>query len=312
MERFKEGGSLAAFLGLPAGKIVGTPAAVSLHAGHLWRSAELEHRHRRLRQGQARKTHPLAGRRLDAISSTSIRPSRRNRPPKQPIPPAGSTSPSRFRRTSARRPPRIPRSRPTPCSCRRASPSTRRPPTARPRARTRRLTSAAEDEAQCPEDAKIGTTSLDYPTSCRLRSPGAIYLGEPRPGDRYRIILVADGFATHVKFVGSVRPDPNTGQLTAVFDDLPQSPFTEFDLHFFGSERGILATPNQCGTFAVNTEFVPWATELSNQTATQFFSMTSGPNGQSCPGAQRPFAPGFRAVGGGNGAGAPQPRSPST
>jgi hypothetical protein len=165
-----------------------------------------------------------------------------------------------------------------------------------------------EDAAQCPEEAKIGTTSLD---THQLPAPitGGIYLGDPRPGDRYRIILVADGFATHVKFVGSVRPDPNTGQLTAVFDDLPQSPFTEFDLHFFGSERGILATPNQCGTFAVNTEFVPWATELSNQTATQFFSMTSGPNGQSCPGAQRPFAPGFRAVGGGNGAGAHAPFS---
>ena len=141
------------------------------------------------------------------------------------------------------------------------------------------------DAAECPEDAKVGTTSLD---SSQLPGPitGGIYLGEPKPGDRYRIILVADGFATHVKFVGSVRPDPTTGQLTTVFENLPQSPFTEFDQHFFGSERGLLATPTQCGTYAVNTEFVPWATELPNQTSTQFFSITSGPNGQPCPGAK--------------------------
>jgi len=159
------------------------------------------------------------------------------------------------------------------------------------------------DAAQCPEESKVGTTSLE---SSQLPGPitGGIYLGDPRPGDRYRIILVADGYATHVKFVGSVTPDPATGQLTAVFDDLPQSPFTEFDMHFFGSERGLLATPTRCGTYAVNSEFVPWASELPNQKSTQFFSITSGPSGKPCPGSVRPFSPGFRAVGESNGAGA--------
>ena len=88
-------------------------------------------------------------------------------------------------------------------------------------------------------------------------------------------------------------PDPSTGQLTTVFDDLPQSPFTEFDLHFFGSERGLLATPTECGTYAVNTEFVPWATELPNQTSTQFFSITSGPTGAPAPAPSPPVLTGL-------------------
>lgn len=165
-----------------------------------------------------------------------------------------------------------------------------------------------EDEAQCPEEAKVGTLSLD---SSALPGPigGGIYLADPRPGDRYRIFLIADGYATHVKFAGSIKADPATGQLTAVFADLPQSPLTRFDIHFFGSERGLLATPTQCGTYAVNSEFVPWATELPNQTSTQFFSITSGPNGQPCPSSSRPFSPGFRAVGTSNGAGARSPFS---
>ena len=70
-----------------------------------------------------------------------------------------------------------------------------------------------------------------------------VYLGQPLPGNRYRLFLVADGFAIHVKLPGTVTPDPETGRLTITFDDLPQTPLTAFDMHFFGSERGLLATP---------------------------------------------------------------------
>jgi hypothetical protein len=93
------------------------------------------------------------------------------------------------------------------------------------------------------------------------------------------------------------------------FLDLPQSPLTEFTMHFFGSERGLLATPSQCGTYAVHSEFEPWATGLPNQTSTQFFVIDAGPGAGPCPGATRPFSPGFRAVGASNGAGSHSPFS---
>ena len=44
--------------------------------------------------------------------------------------------------------------------------------------------------------------------------PGAMYLAEPLPGEPYRVLLAADGFATHVKLLGTVEPDPVTGQVT--------------------------------------------------------------------------------------------------
>jgi hypothetical protein len=164
------------------------------------------------------------------------------------------------------------------------------------------------EAAACPEDAKVGTLEID---SWALPDPipGAIYLGDPKPGDRYRLIIAADGFGTHIKLPGSVKADPRTGQLETVFENLPQAPLTEFNMHFFGSERGLLATPNKCGTYAVESQFVPWATGLPNQTSTQFFTIDSGPGGTSCPGANRPFNPGFRAVGASNGAGAHSPFS---
>ncbi len=148
--------------------------------------------------------------------------------------------------------------------------------------------------ATCLEFSKIGTLNIDS-SALPGPIPGAVYLGEPRPGDRYRIILAADGFGTHVKLAGSVRPDPQTGQLIVSFPELPQSPLSEFDLHIFGSERGLLATPTHCGSYPVVSEFVPWDANLPNQSSTSFFSITSGPNGGPCPDMNRPFDPALDA-----------------
>jgi hypothetical protein len=163
-----------------------------------------------------------------------------------------------------------------------------------------------EEAATCPEHAKIGTLTVDS-SALSEPIPGYLYLGDPKPGDRYRVILVADGFATHIKLVGSAIPDPQTGRLTLSFPSLPQSPLTEFKLHVFGSERGLLATPTKCGTYAVNSTFTPWDNALSEQDATQFFTVDHGPGGAPCPSTPRPFAPTFEAGSSGNTAGAHSP-----
>jgi hypothetical protein len=161
----------------------------------------------------------------------------------------------------------------------------------------------SEDEAQCPEFSKIGSLTIESAVLPGVL-PGYAYLGEPLPGNRYRVILVADGFGVHIKLPGTVVPDPRTGQLRVLFKDLPQAPFQDFNLHFFGSERGALATPTRCGTYPVTTTFTPWDNVLPDQSATQFFTVDRGPNGTPCPGAQRPFDPGFQAASEGNTAGA--------
>jgi hypothetical protein len=165
-----------------------------------------------------------------------------------------------------------------------------------------------ELEAQCPEYSKIGAVTID---SSALPEPisGYAYLGDPRPDDRYRVFLTVDGFATHIKLAGHVIVDKDTGQLVIAFDDLPQSPLTEFNLHVFGSERGVLATPTHCGTYAVHSTFTPWDEALAKQSATQFFVVDSGPGGSPCPGQARAFGPSFVASSVGNIAGAHSPFS---
>ena len=81
-----------------------------------------------------------------------------------------------------------------------------------------------EEEAQCPEFAKIGTVTVD---SSALPSPipGSIYIGEP---DARRtaiaIFLTANGFATHIKLAGVASPDPQTGQVVDLLRRTPPEP----------------------------------------------------------------------------------------
>ena len=162
--------------------------------------------------------------------------------------------------------------------------------------------------ANCPETSKVGTVEVD---SSALPGPigGAIYLGQPLPGDKYRIFLTASGFATNVKLAGSVQTDPQTGQMVIAFRNLPQTPFQRFTMHFFGSERGLLATPDSCGTYPVRSKFTPWNSFLPEQESVTYFTIDSGPNGSPCPGPSRPFNPTLKAGSQDNTAGAFTPFS---
>jgi hypothetical protein len=164
------------------------------------------------------------------------------------------------------------------------------------------------EEAECPEFAKVGSLEIES-SALPGPLPGYIYLGQSIPGSRYRIFLVANGFATHVKLAGTVSADPSTGQLVIRFTELPQTTFTAIDMHFFGSERGLLATPTQCGTYPVTTTFTPWDETIGTQTSSQYFTLDSGPNGTACPGGTRPFDPGFEAASENNTAGSSSPFS---
>ena len=150
------------------------------------------------------------------------------------------------------------------------------------------------EEAHCPERSTIGSVTVE---SSALPGPlqGRIYIGESKPGQRFRLFVAANGFNTHLKLIGVIRLDPETGQQSVFFENLPQSPLTEFNLHFFGSELGVLATATQCGRYPVKSTFVPWDSSLSAQNSVQMFELSSGPQGASCPPATRAFDPKFDA-----------------
>jgi hypothetical protein len=148
----------------------------------------------------------------------------------------------------------------------------------------------SEAPAECPDNAKIGTVAI-HTVALEGTLVGSIYLGEPLPGDQYRLFLTVHGFGVNAKLIGSFRPDPLTGQVTAEFTDLPQVPFDSFQIHLFASDRGLMATPPQCTVYPISADFVPWNSALADVQSTQFFGLTSGPHGTACPGQVRPFNP---------------------
>jgi hypothetical protein len=148
----------------------------------------------------------------------------------------------------------------------------------------------SEGPARCPDNSKIGNFSIGSPT---LSGPltGAIYIGEPQPGNQYRLFMVASGFGMNIKLVGSFHPNPQSGQLTSSFVDLPQLPFETFELHLFASDRALMATPTACTIYTVRASMFPWNATAADQTSTQVFGLDSGPHGTECPDQIRPFKP---------------------
>jgi hypothetical protein len=148
--------------------------------------------------------------------------------------------------------------------------------------------------AMCPEASKIGTLMLNV-AALPEPIPGALYLVQPKPSEPYRVLLAASGFATNVKLLGTVEANQQTGQVSVVFGSLPQAPLEEFDLHIFGSERGLLATPPHCGTYSAEGEFVPWNTQLLARHTSNSITIDEGPGGSSCPVGPRPYSPKLEA-----------------
>jgi hypothetical protein len=161
----------------------------------------------------------------------------------------------------------------------------------------------SEGLAECPDNSKIGTFEIETKA---LPGPltGSIYIGEPKPGDQYRLFEIASGFGINAKLVGSIKPDPATGQITAYFEGLPQAPFDVFKLHLFASDRGLMATPTKCTIYETTAIFYPWNATLAEQESTQNFGLSSGPHGDKCPGEIRPFHPTLSAGTSNPGAGA--------
>jgi len=146
-------------------------------------------------------------------------------------------------------------------------------------------------EPTCPDGSRVGTVSIATPL---LDAPleGAIYLAQPRvnPFDSLlAVYLVARGPGLIVKLAGRVESDPLSGRLTAVFDELPQLPFSSVRLAFDGGPRAVLVNPPLCGRYVVGGELTSWSGAVRGVAAA--FDVDAG-----CFGAgARPFAPGFFA-----------------
>jgi hypothetical protein len=150
---------------------------------------------------------------------------------------------------------------------------------------------ACSDPAACPPASAIGSVKIETPV---LPAPltGSVHLAQPLPDDPYRLFVDASGFGITVRLTGSVHPDPQTGRLTATFNDAPQLPFSAFTLSFAGGPTATLATPLQCGTATTTSALTPYSGQPA-ATPTSAFTVDADGKGGACP--PTPFNLGFTA-----------------
>jgi hypothetical protein len=145
----------------------------------------------------------------------------------------------------------------------------------------------------CPDSSKIGSVELTTPLLPGTLG-GSIYLATQNDNPFHSVLagyIVVDDPVTGVviKIPGKLTTDPSNGQITGVFDNNPQFPFSDLKLRFFGGTRGSLATPDSCGSFTTASELTPWSAPDSGPPITpgDAFTIASG-----CTGG---FAPSFTA-----------------
>ncbi|HEX4482762.1 MAG TPA: hypothetical protein VH081_03175 [Solirubrobacteraceae bacterium] len=136
----------------------------------------------------------------------------------------------------------------------------------------------------CPASSEIGTVSLDVPTLPDGSLTGSMYLGgpvtgsetDPISGPPYIVYVVANStrYGVSVRLKGEAIPDEATGQLTTVFKENPEQPFTDLTLHFTRGALTAIANPLVCGSPTGSTSFTPVTGEPASADAAFGSSVT--------------------------------------
>ena len=192
----------------------------------------------------------------------------------------------------------------------------------------------------CPAASRIGTVEIDTPPLPDGSLTGPVYVGQqlsrdPTSGDEYRIFVDVESprYGISARLLGKIVADPETGQLTNVFEDgalgsvslpgLPQVPFKFFRIKLNGGPRATLTSPPTCGPNTTAGRFTPWTSAVGivapggeegpstapPATPSGDFTLTAAPGGGACPKTlgERPFDPSFAAGTAGHQAGAFSP-----
>ncbi len=129
-----------------------------------------------------------------------------------------------------------------------------------------------EGSAHCPDASKLGTVEVTTPLLKEgaegEQAPrvlkGGVYLAKAfdNPfGSLLALYLVVEDEQTGViaKLAGRIEADPQSGRLTATFDENPELPLDDIVIHVFGGDHGALTTPVQCGEHALSSTLVSWS-----------------------------------------------------
>ncbi len=114
---------------------------------------------------------------------------------------------------------------------------------------------------ECPKASKLGEVSVVTP-ALTGELKGFLYLGDESSGPitkpPFPVYLTLAGHGVLIKVKGTVVADERTGQITTVFDENPELPFSELKLQLNGGSRSTVANPSVCGEYSAESELTPW------------------------------------------------------
>jgi uncharacterized repeat protein (TIGR01451 family) len=150
----------------------------------------------------------------------------------------------------------------------------------------------------CPNASKVGTVKIMTPL---LTQPvtGNVFVGEPecspcdpeqaKNGQMIRLFVEAEGAGVIIKLTGHTKINQNTGQLTTVFTDNPQLPFSDLVLSVDQGPSAPLVNPSTCGPALTSAAVTPWSS--NSLVADDILAPAIAVEGCGSPG----FAPTFHA-----------------
>jgi hypothetical protein len=118
----------------------------------------------------------------------------------------------------------------------------------------------------CPDSSQIGSIGLTTPL-LEDKLEGSVFVGEPLPGNRYRVFFTIGEGKVLVKLEGKVTLDPSTGQVTATFLENPPLPFSNLRVELKGGANAALVNPTACGTKTGSASLTPSAGNAVTATA---------------------------------------------
>lgn len=178
------------------------------------------------------------------------------------------------------------------------------------------------ESAKCPKASKVGSVEVQTPL---LEHPlkGSVYVaqqgnltgnGSNPFGSLLALYVVAEGEGVVIKLPGKIELDEGTGELTARFgadpitdeEFLPQAPFSDLKMSFFGGSLAPLITPSTCGRYTTTALLTPYGSEPGSESVgpATVRSSSSFTISQDCA---HGFSPSFEAGTTNNQAGAYSP-----
>jgi hypothetical protein len=117
----------------------------------------------------------------------------------------------------------------------------------------------------CAGSSEIGTVSLEVPTLPAGSLTGKVYLGGPEGGGAitkppYTVYVDAESprYGVSVRVEGEVVPNEATGQLTTIFKNNPEQPFTSVKLQLKSGALAPIANPLTCNSVSAEGKFLPY------------------------------------------------------